>query len=73
MRRKMIQPLPADLGNVPSERFKRFAKALLTVPKAEIETPEQAIARLEAEKVRIDREIVALTTEIKERKRRTKR
>jgi hypothetical protein len=50
MRRKMIQPLPAALGGAPSVRFKRFTKALLTVPKTEIETPEQKIARLEREK-----------------------
>jgi hypothetical protein len=56
MRRKMIPPLP-ESKEAPHARFKRFAKAILSVPKTEIETPEQAIARLEAEKRKIERMI----------------
>jgi hypothetical protein len=53
MPRTMIPPLPAALGETPGDRFKRFTKAILSVPKTEIETPEQAIGRLEAEKRKI--------------------
>jgi len=65
MRRKMIQPLPAALGEAPSARFKRFTKALLTVPKTEIESLEQQVRQLEAEKERIEREIASLKMEMK--------
>jgi hypothetical protein len=67
MRRKMIQPLPAALGEAPSARFKRFTKALLTVPKGEIETLEQQLSRLEAEKERIERKIAAVGQEMAKR------
>ncbi len=59
MPRKMIQPLP-ESNESPHARFKRFAKAVLSVPKTEIETPEQAIARLEAEKRKIEKMIAAV-------------
>jgi hypothetical protein len=60
MPRKMIQPLPAGLGATPTARFNQFTKALLTVLKTEIETPEQEMARLESDKRKIEREIAAL-------------
>jgi hypothetical protein len=63
MRRKMIQPLPDALGEAPSDRFRRFTKAILAVPKTEIETLEQQVIRLEGEKERIEREIAALKRE----------
>lgn len=58
--RKMIPPLPAALGETPGDRFKRLTEAILSVPKTEIETPEQAIARLEAEKRKIEKMIAAV-------------
>lgn len=65
--RKMIAALPESKES-PQARFQRFAKALLAVPKTEIETPEQAIARLEAEKRKIEKTIAAL----KQRKKKQK-
>ncbi len=59
MPRKMIPALPAS-SDSPQGRFRRFARAVLAVPKREIETPEQAIARLEAEKRKIERKIAAI-------------
>lgn len=63
MPRKMIPPLP-ESNDPPQERFKRFAKAILSVPKTEIEAPEQALARLEAEKRKIERKIAAVRQEV---------
>jgi hypothetical protein len=59
----MIPPLPDTLGASPNDRFKRFASAILAVPKTDIETPEQAIARLQAEKRRIEAKIAAVKRE----------
>lgn len=59
-RQKMIPPLPETLGVTESDRFKRLATAILAVPKTEIETPEQAIARLEAEKRKLEKKIAEL-------------
>jgi hypothetical protein len=56
----MIPPLRATLGESPGVRFKRFATAILSVPRSEIETHEQAIARLEAEKRKIEKKIAAV-------------
>ena len=55
MRRKMIPPLPATFGESQSDRFKRFASAILSVPQSEDRDPEQAIVRLEAEKRKLER------------------
>jgi hypothetical protein len=63
---KMIPPLPDTLGASENDRFKRFAKAILAVPKTEVET--QAIARLEAEKRKIEKKIVAVKRERAKRK-----
>lgn len=56
MPRKMIPALP-ESNESAHDRFKRFAHAILSVPKTEIETPEQAIARLQSEKRQIERQI----------------
>ena len=67
MRQKMIPPLPDSLGETESERFKRFATTILSVPKTEIETPEQTIGRLESEKRKIDRKIAEVRRREKKR------
>lgn len=59
MPRKMIPALPQS-DDSPQGRFRRFARAVLAVSKTEIETPEQAVARLEAEKRKIDGKIAAI-------------
>jgi len=65
-RSKMIPPLPES--NEPEyDRFKRFAKALLAVPKAEI-TPEDALAKLEDEKRRVDAKIAEVRRVLAKRK-----
>jgi len=47
------------------DRFKRFAKAILAVPKSEITIPaEQVLSKLEAEKHRIDAKIADVRREI---------
>jgi hypothetical protein len=71
MPRKMIPPLP-ESNEGPHARFKRFARAILSVPKTEIETPEQAIARLKAEKRKIERMIEAVEQERSKRRTNTK-
>jgi hypothetical protein len=53
----MIQPLPEALGDSAQARFKRFAKAVLAVPKSEITPPEETLAKLEAHKQQIDAKI----------------
>ncbi|HEX3681693.1 MAG TPA: hypothetical protein VHU83_04055 [Bryobacteraceae bacterium] len=63
----MIPPLP-ESNESPQERFKRYTKAILSVPKTEVETPEQAIARLKAEKRKIERMIAALNKKRKEKR-----
>ena len=44
-----MPPLP-ETGESEYDRFKRFAKAILAVPKSQIETPEQILLRLKAER-----------------------
>lgn len=63
MRRKMLPPLP-DLGESEHDRFKRFAKAILAVPKSELPTPEQAIEKVQAQKRRIDAKIAEVRQKI---------
>jgi hypothetical protein len=46
------------LGESEHDRFKRFAKAILAVPKSEITSPEQTLLRLKAEKKGIESKIV---------------
>ena len=68
MPRKMIPALP-ESNESAHGRFKRFAQAILSVPKTEIETPEQAITRLEAEKRKIEKMIAVVKRERVKRKR----
>jgi hypothetical protein len=67
MPRKMFAPLP-ESNESPHDRFKRFAGAILAVPKTETETPEQAIARLRAEKRKIEKQIAEVQRVIAKRK-----
>jgi len=68
MQQKMIQPWPEALGDSPHDRFKRFAKAVLAVPKTEITPPEEALAKLEAQKQSIDAKIADAGRELAKRK-----
>jgi len=68
MQRKMIQPLPEALGDSAQARFKRFAKAVLAVPKSEVTPPEETLARLEAQKQSIDAKIADVGRELAKRK-----
>ena len=68
MHRKMIQPLSESLGDSAQARFKRFAKAILAVPKSEITPPEEALAKLEAQKQRIDAKLSDVRRELAKRK-----
>jgi len=49
------------------DRFRRFAKALLSVPKAEI-TPEETLAKLEAEKRRVDAKLAEVRQVLAQRR-----
>ena len=68
MHRKMIQPLPDTFGESEQGRFKRFAKAILAVPKSEITPPEEALAKLEVQKQKIDAKIADVGRELEKRK-----
>ena len=68
MPRKMIQPLPDSLGESEQARFKRFAKAVLAVPKSEIMPAEEVLARLQAEKQKVDAKLAEVRQEIAKRK-----
>lgn len=61
MPRKMMPPLP-DSGQSEHDRFVKFAKAVLSVPKAEV------VARLEAQKQDIDNKLVDVRQELAKRK-----
>ena len=67
MPRKMLPPLPPT-GESEHDRFKRFAKAILAVPKSEITPPEQALAELQAQKQKIHAKIGEVRREIAKRK-----
>jgi hypothetical protein len=49
----MFDPIP-ESGESANDRFKRFAKAILAVPKAEVPTAEEAIARLKVKRQKFD-------------------
>ncbi len=66
-RRKMIAPLPDNLGGSPHARFKQFAKALLSVPKSEITPVEETLAKLETQKRQIEGELADVRRELKRR------
>ena len=55
-RAKMMPPLP-ETDESEHERFKRFAKAILSVPRNEIVSPEEALAKLQAQRQKIDAKI----------------
>jgi hypothetical protein len=63
---KMIPPLPDTFGKTEHDRFKRFAKALLAVPKPEV-APEETVAKLEIEKQEIESKLKAVRRELKKR------
>jgi predicted DNA-binding protein (UPF0251 family) len=75
--KKMMPPLP-ESNESPHQRFKRFTKAILAVPRSEIETvkktglldmtPEEALERLEAERQNIDANLKEVRREIAKRK-----
>ena len=65
-RRKMIPPLP-ESTEPEYDRFKRFAQALLAVPKAEI-MPEDALVKLEDQKRRVDAKIAEVRRVLKSRR-----
>ena len=66
-RPKMLRPLP-DSGETAHDRFKRFAKAVLAVPKTEITASERKIEELQAEKTKIESQIEFLERELEKRK-----
>ena len=55
---------PAEYGESKHDRFKRFAKALLAVPKSEVTPIERTLAKLESEKLKIDTTIVEVRREL---------
>lgn len=67
-RRKMIPPLPESLGGSEHERFQRFAKAVLSVAKTETKPAEEVLAKLEAEKNKVDAKIAEVRRAITQRK-----
>ncbi len=70
MPRKMIQPLTSELGDSESDRFKRFAEAVLAVPRSEL-APEETLKKLEARKQRIDAKIAGVRLEMTSTKNRS--
>jgi hypothetical protein len=68
MRRTAIPPPPDSLGGSEHERFQRFAQAILAVPKSEVAPPEEALAKLEAQKQRIDAKIAEVGRQLGKRK-----
>ncbi|HLG99280.1 MAG TPA: hypothetical protein VKX49_23415 [Bryobacteraceae bacterium] len=67
-REKMIPPLPESLGGSVHDRFKRFAKAVLSVPKTEITPAEEVLEKLESEKQKVDAKIAEVRRELSKRK-----
>ena len=61
MPRKMMPPLP-ETGQSEHDRFVKFARAVLSVPKAEV------VARLEAQKQEIDNKLADMRQELAKRK-----
>lgn len=66
MPRKMMPPLP-ETGQSEHDRFVKFAKAVLSVPKAEV------VARLEAQKHEIDTKLADVRQELAKRKAATRK
>jgi hypothetical protein len=67
MPQKSLPPLP-DLGDSEHDRFKRFAKAILAVPKSEAMPVEHVLSKLEAQKQEIDAKIGEVRRELAKRK-----
>lgn len=67
MRQKMFSPLP-ESNETPHCRFKRFAKAILAVPKSEATPAEQVLSKLEFQKHEIDAKIAEVRRELAKRK-----
>lgn len=67
MPRRMFDPMP-DTGESEHDRFKRFAKAILSVPKTEVPTVKKTVADLKGEKRKIDAQLEAVQQEIAKRK-----
>ena len=65
--KKMIQPLSDTLGGSEYDRFTRFAKTILAVPRSKV-MPEQALSKLEAEKQNVEGKITDLRRELTKRK-----
>jgi hypothetical protein len=68
----MFPPMPSS-GESEHDRFKRFAKAILAVPKAEAPPAGEAIPWLKAEKEMIEGDILTVRSEIDNRKKRLRR
>jgi len=66
MRPKMMPPIPPT-DESEHDRFKRFAKAILSVPKAQIPTAEVALSKLQNEKSAIENKMAAVRRELKKR------
>lgn len=67
-RKKMIPALSGPEGESEHDRFKRFAKAVLAVPKSEITPAEEALAKLQDEKQKIDAKLAEVRLELAKRK-----
>jgi hypothetical protein len=67
----MLPPLPELPGESQQDRFKRFGQALLAVPKSEI-MPEEALAKLESQKQRIDAKLNEVRRVLAKRKAKEK-
>lgn len=57
-----------DTGESENDRFKRFARAILSVPKAEVPTVKKAVADLKGEERKIDAQLEAVQQEIAKRR-----
>jgi hypothetical protein len=67
MPRKMLPALP-DSGGSENERFVRFAKAILAVPKAEITpTTDESLKKLEAIKLKLEGQLAKIRVELAKR------
>jgi len=63
----MMPPFPAT-DESEHDRFVKFARAILAVPKSEITPPEQTLAILEAKKQKVDAKIAEVRREMAKRK-----
>ena len=61
-----MPPLPDALGGSEYDRFTRFAKTILAVPRSKV-MPEQALSKLEAEKRNVEGKITGVRLELAKR------